>query len=215
MIKYFVLQSEERLGAARDLERIRVLMERAGRYSHLSAAACFVAGALALAGGAACRHWRVDFDPDGYCGNPPGAGVTLLRVWGAVFLLALGQMIAFTVLNARRRGEPAWSALTRQVVVAMLPAGFVGAAVTGWGVTECRFDLLPPIWMMAYGSSVMGVGLFADWRVKLVAVLFLALGAVTLFWARPHGLLMMAASFGGLHLLLGTLLLWKPRKSPA
>ncbi len=199
---------EERRAAARDLERIRALMERAGRFSNLSGYSAVVAGALAAAGAVACRALGVNFN------NPACAGA-LAAIWGTVLVLALAQAVAFTIVKARRRAEPAWSHLTQQVVMAMLPAAFVGAAITGYGLQTRQLDLLPPIWMLAYGSSLMGLGLFAGPRIKLVAALFLFLGAAALFWWKDYGLRMMLLAFGGLHVFLGAWVLWKSRASAA
>lgn len=193
------------LDASRDLRRIRALMERATEYSHLSGVSILLSGVLAAAGVAACGALKVGFDA-------PRDARALALVWGSVFAVAVVQGVAFSVANARRRAEPAWSPLTRQVVVAMLPALFVGAALTGHALRTGQPDLLPPCWMLAYGSSLMGLSLFAGRRIGLAAAAFLALGAASLFLWKDHPLVMMLASFGGLHLVLGAWILWKPQE---
>lgn len=199
---------DERDAAAANLVRIRALMERAGRFSHLSATAAFVAGGLAVAGAVLCRGLRVNFNHP-FCARP------LALIWGGVLALALAQSLALTVADARRRGEPFWGPLTQQVAVAMLPALFLGAVVTGYGLQTGQLDLLPPFWSLAYGSSLMALGLYAGWRIQLAGILFLLAGAASLWWWKEYGLRMMVASFGGGHVLLGALLAWKPRKSAA
>jgi len=190
--------------ASRDLERIRALMERATEYSHLSGLSILLSGFLAVAGIAACWTLGIDFNLTGHRDG-------LAAVWGSVFGVATAQGIGFSIANARRKTEPAWSPLTRQVVVAMLPALFSGAALTGYGLQTGQIDLLPPCWMLAYWSSLMGLGLFAGWRIRLAAVAFLVLGAASLFLWKDHGLTKMLATFGGLHLVLGAWVIWKPR----
>lgn len=196
---------DDRDAAAEALVRIRALMERAGKFSHLSATAAFVAGGLAVAGAILCRGFRVNF-------NHPACARPLALIWGSVLVLALAQSLAFTVADARRRGDPFWGPLTQQVVIAMLPAFFVGAAVTGYGLQTGQLDLLPPFWMLAYGSSLMGLGLYAGGRIKAVGILFLLAGAASLWWWKEYGLRTMLASFGGGHVLLGALIAWKPRR---
>ena len=93
----------------------------------------------------------------------------------------------------------------------MLPALFTGAALTGYAIQAGRLELLPPCWMLAYGSSLMGLGLFAGRPFRVAAIAFLAFGAASLFLLKEHGLVTMLASFGGLHLVLGAWVLWKPR----
>lgn len=195
---------EDERDPSRDLERIRVLMERATEWSNLSGWSVVTSGVLASAGAAACVAKGVDFELPGHRG-------TLAAIWGTVFVLAAAQGVAFSIGNARRKAEPAWSPLTRQVVVAMLPALFTGAALTGYAFETGQLDLLPPCWMLAYGSSLMGLGLFAGRPVRVAALAFLAFGAASLFLWKSHGLVTMLASFGGLHLSLGAWMLWKPR----
>ena len=199
---------DEQDAAARDLARIRALMERAGRYSHLSGYSAVTAGLLAMGGSVLCWILDVDFTP---AGEYEAGASRLGAIWGGVFLLALAQHLAFTAANARRLAEPVWSDLTRRVVQAVIPALFVGIVITVYGVQTRQLELLPPIWMLAYGSSLMGLGLFAGWRFRLAAALFLLLGAGALWWGLDHGRLMMLVSFGGLHLLLGAWIAWKPQ----
>ena len=203
MVKYEETAGEAQ-EASRDLGRIRALMERATRYSHLSGWSILLSGVLAAGGVLACRAAGVDF-------TLPGHARALAGIWGGVFGIAAAQGVAFSVANARRRAEPVWSHLTRQVVIATLPALFTGAALTGYALQAGQLDLLPPCWMLAYGGSLMGLGLFAGRPFKVAALLFLALGAAALFLFRDHGLVSMLASFGGLHLALGAWVLWKPR----
>lgn len=195
---------EEREAATEDLRRIRALMERATRYSHLSGYACIVAGLIAVGGAVVCWKLRFNFNHP-FCAKP------LAMVWGSVLLLAFAQGLAFTVANARRKGEPVWSPLTQQVVLAILPSCFVGAAITGYGLQTGQLDLLPPIWMLAYGMSLMALGLFAGWKIKVVGALFLLFGAAGLWWFKEYGLRLLLVSFGGLHILLGTVIAWKHR----
>jgi hypothetical protein len=183
-------------------------MERATEYSNLSGWSILISGLLAAAGVGACRWSGVDFKPLGEYGSPAR---TLVQIWGTVFVLAVIQGAAFSIMNARNKAEPFWSHLTRQVAAAMLPALFAGAALTGYGLETGQLDLLPPCWMLAYGSSLMGLGLFAGRPFKVASLAFLALGAASLFLWKDHGLVTMLASFGGLHLVLGAWVIWKPR----
>ena len=190
--------------ARRDLERIRALMERATEWSNLSGWSVVISGLLAAAGAAECWRRGVDFEL-------PGHDRTLALIWGSVFGLAAVQGAAFSIANARRKAEPAWSPLTRQVVIAMLPALFTGATLTAYAFQTGQLDLLPPCWMLAYGSSLMALGFFAGRPVRYAALAFLVFGAASLLLWKNHGLVTMLASFGGIHLVLGAWMRWKPR----
>jgi len=185
--------------AEEHLAVIRSAMERTTRYTGVPAVACVLAGVLAIAGAAACRAMGLDF-------NSPRDERGLALVWGAVCALAVAQFVALTILAVRRRGEPAWSRLARRVVVAVLPGIYVGAALTEFCRRTGHLDYLPPFWSVCYGASVLGLGLYAGWKANLVGCLFLAAGTLGLYVLKPYGVALMAASFGGLHLLLGLLI---------
>ena len=195
---------DARESATRDLERIRSIMERSGRYSHISGYSAMLAGILAVGGTVACKLQGVNF-------NHPWCRPDLEVIWGTVLALALAQVVAFTIIHARHRAEPAWSHLTRQIVMSMLPALFVGAAITGYSRQTGQLDLLPPIWMLAYGSCLVGLGLYAGRAMIVAGILFLLVGAATLWWWKVYGLRAMLVSFGGIHIPLGAWMAWKPR----
>lgn len=189
--------------AGQNLESIRMLMERAGRYSNFSGISCVTAGALAIAAAGVCRWRMISFEQ-------PHPWWKLIGLWAAVLVLAFLQNLVWTWIHARRQKERLWTHLTRSMMLAILPGFFTGAALTGFAVRERRFDMLPGVWMLAYGTSILGAALFAGRNLKIFGALFLVMGAFTLHW-REFGVEMMAASFGFLHIGIGMLIAWKYR----
>jgi hypothetical protein len=182
--------------ASQNLESIRMLMERTGRYSNLSGISCMTAGALALGGAAVCRWRMVSFEQ-------PNPAWKLIAIWAVVLVLAFSQNVVWTFIHARRQGQPVWSHLARMVVLAILPGFFVGGVLTGWAVGQGRYEVLPGIWMLTYGTGVLGAALFAGRTLKVFGLCFLAAGTACLFW-RQWGVECMGASFGLFHIAVGT-----------
>jgi hypothetical protein len=182
---------------------IRSMIDRTTRFTGLPGAACLVAGGLAL--GAAGASWALgaDFTPHGRHGR-------LAAIWGATALVSAAQVVVLSILASRRRGLPAWTALARRVVVATLPGLYVGAALTEFARRSGLHDALPALWCLAYGASLLGLGLYAGWKANVAGLLFLAAGSLALLGVVPGGNLLMAAAFGGIHLLLGILILKGP-----
>jgi len=179
---------------------IRSVMERTTRFTGLPGAACLVAGGLALAAAGASWATGATFGPD-------GRHALLAAIWGITAGVSAVQVVVLSILAARRRGSPAWTALARRVVVATLPGLYVGAALTEFARRSGRHDALPALWCLAYGTSLLGLGLYAGWKANLAGILFLAAGTLALLGVLPGGNLLMAIAFGGIHVLLGILIL--------
>jgi hypothetical protein len=182
---------------------IRDVLERTTRFTGLPGAACLAAGGLALAGAGLAAALGADFT--GYA--PGGRHALLAAIWGVTAFLSAAASVILSLLAARRSGRPAWSALTRRVVVATLPGLYVGAALTEFARRSGRLDALPALWCLAYGASLLGLGLYAGWKANVAGLLFLAAGSLALPGIIPGGNLLMAIAFGGIHVLLGILVL--------
>jgi hypothetical protein len=93
------------------------------------------------------------------------------------------------------------------VIVATLPGLYLGLALGEFARRSGRLDALPALWCLAYGASLLGLGLYAGWKANLAGLLFLAAGTLALLGVLPGGNLLMAIAFGGIHILLGILIL--------
>jgi hypothetical protein len=62
---------------------------------------------------------------------------------------------------------------------------------------------LPGVWLLLYGTSVVSGGAASVRIVPLMGACFMAAGAVALLAPPSWGNLLLAAGFGGLHILFG------------
>ena len=195
--------------AEEHLRVIRQAMERSTRHSTLSGLSGVMVGLIALAG---CFLTQTVVREAAW----PLSRYLFVGLWSLVFLLSLLVDYIFTKRRAARVGKTARSPLGRHLLRAAAP-GFLAALVFSY------FYLLHPdpkagylylygIWMLCYAVSLLGVGMFSVREVSVLGWAFLAAGAVTLML--PQGLsviaaLMMALTFGGLHIGYGV---WMGRK---
>lgn len=193
-------------------------MERAALYRRTLAPVCLGAGLLGAAAG--MIGWLADLD------SARGFGI----YWMAVALTALGVSLLIMRRQALRDDEPFWSAPTRRVAQAMLPAlfaGFIGGLVVV--LPSWREPLhawwLPGVWMMLFGCASHASGFFMPRGMKLFGWAFAALGAVCLVYvnSRSHAAgmpslrlahLVMGSAFGGLHLAYGAYLAFTEKQAP-
>jgi hypothetical protein len=83
--------------------------------------------------------------------------------------------------------------------------------VTGAVLTLVLFRLgvpgvLPGVWLLLYGTGVLSGGAASVRVVPAMGALFMLAGAVALFLPATSGDLLLAAGFGGLHIVFGTII---------
>ncbi len=69
-----------------------------------------------------------------------------------------------------------------------------------------HFEALISVWILLYGAAVVTGGSFSVKAVPIMGWCFIALGTLTFFLPASFGNLMMALSFGVLHIIFGTII---------
>lgn len=149
-------------------------------------------------------------------------GVTAL---GATYLAArqataggwLGTWVAEAVISllisgwsmdrkARALGAPLLSGPGRKVAFSLSPPLAVGALLTVVLFRAGLTEAIPGMWLLLYGTGVVTGGMFSVRVVPVMGICFMVLGAATLFAPAAWGDWLMAAGFGGLHIIFGTII---------
>jgi len=175
-----------------NLRFIRQTMERATAFTAVPGWGGVGMGILAL-GAAAVAHTRL---------SPTAWLATWLGVSVAALTLGGWTMAA----KARRAGTAVFSYSGRRFVLSYVPPLLVGALLTAALVRAGLYQALPGTWLLLYGTGVATGGAFSVRVVPLMGLCFMALGAVALFGPRAWGNVLMAAGFGGLHIVFGLII---------
>ncbi len=109
-------------------------------------------------------------------------------------------------IKARRAGTTVFSYSGRRFVLSFLPPLAVGALLTGALARSGLYQALPGTWLLLYGTGVVTGGAFSIRVVPIMGICFALLGVVALFGPPAWGNPLMAAGFGGLHIVFGLLI---------
>ncbi len=175
-----------------NLRYIRDAMQRASAFTDVPGWGTVVVGATALAAAwlasrqATFHHW--------------------LLCWLGEALLAGAAGIAFMVAKSRRAGTSLLSNPGRRFALGLAPPLLAGALLT-LTLYQARLQQpLPGLWLLLYGAGVTTAGAFSVRIVPLLGLCFMALGAAALFLPASLGDLSLAAGFGGLHIVFGSVI---------
>jgi len=129
-----------------------------------------------------------------------------LAVWLSASALALAIGGWAMALKARRAGTSVFSYSGRRFVLSYVPPLVVGALLTVVLVRADLYAALPGTWLLLYGTGVVTGGAFSVRVVPIMGLCFMALGAIALLAPPNWGDWLMAAGFGGLHLIFGLII---------
>lgn len=129
-----------------------------------------------------------------------------LAVWLAEGLLAWLIGLAGTVVKARRSQVPLLSGPGRKFLLGFAPPLAVGGLLTLALYRAGVGQPLPGAWMLLYGAGVFTGGAASVRVVPLMGLCFMAMGAGALFAPAGWGNWLLAAGFGGVHIVFGTII---------
>ena len=178
--------------AAASLRFIRETMEQASAFTAVPGWGGVAMGVIGLAAAFVATQTTT---PQGW-----------LLTWLAAAALAVATGTASVWRKARAAGLPLLSRPARKFALGLAPPLLVGALLTVALARAELWSLLPAVWLLLYGAAVVTGGVFSVRIVPLLGVCFLLLGTVALFAPAAWGDAMLAAGFGGLHIVFGFLI---------
>ena len=133
-----------------------------------------------------------------------------LERWLATWLLEAAFAMVLAVLAIRRKAKvaqvPVLSAPARRFVLSFAPPLIVGGLLTAVLYRAGILAAIPGTWLLLYGTGVVTGGAFSVRVVPVMGLCFMFIGAVALFCPFTWGNALLAAGFGGLHLIFGAII---------
>jgi hypothetical protein len=175
-----------------NLRYIRQTMERAGSFTAVPGVGGILMGATAL--GAAVLSGRMS------------DARSWLTIWMAAAVVALSIGVIFAARKAHAVRMPLLSGPGRKFMQGLVPPMVAGAIITGALYRAGVTAPIPGTWMLLYGTGVLTGGAASVRVVPVMGVCFIVMGTLALFVPAPWGNVLMAAGFGGIHILFGILI---------
>lgn len=175
--------------AVDNLRFIRETMESAGSFTAVSGVGVMLMGLTALVAAPlaalqASRHaW--------------------LAIWIGEAALALAIAALFIGRRARRAQISVVRGPARRCLINFAPPFIASIALTLVLDQHGLFAAIPGVWLLLYGAGVITGGAFSIRILPLMGACFMALGALALAAPAAWGDVLMAAGFGGLHVVFG------------
>ena len=175
-----------------NLRYIRRTMERAGSFTAVPGVGGMLMGSTALA-----AAW--------VAGSETGT-LRWMAIWLAEAALALLIGIASAAAKSRRVKIPLLSGPGRKFVAGFTPGMLAGTVLTVVLFRQGLAGFLPGIWLLLYGAAVVSGGSASVRIVPLMGASFMAAGTVALVAKGWPANILLAAGFGGLHVLFGAII---------
>ena len=175
-----------------NLRFIRETMERASSFTAVPGWGGVVMGATAL-----CAAFVASRQP---------TRNLWLATWAVEALVALAVGGWAMQHKARRVESPLLSGPGRKFALSYAPPVLVGGLLTVVLYSAGVADALPGMWLLLYGTGVVTGGAFSVKIIPVMGICFMLLGSIALFTPAGWGNHMMAAGFGGLHVIFGVII---------
>jgi len=171
-----------------NLQYIRETMERAASFTAVPGWGVLGIGLSALV--AAAIAWRLGREQ-------------WLLTWLAegAFAMCLGALAMKRKADAA--GVPALSPPARRFVLSFAPPFLAGALLTLSAYRAGDFNEIPGIWLLLYGAGVVTGGAFSVRVIPVMGLSFMLTGAIALCTPPAWSTALLAAAFGGLHVVFG------------
>lgn len=175
-----------------NLRFIRETMERAGSFTAVSGWGLVVIGVAAvLAAWLASRQQSPEL---------------WLATWTAAALVCLLIGLLTSATKARHARVSLLTGPGRKFILSLAPPLAAGAVLTAVLFPAGLVSVLPGMWLLLFGVAIVAAGAFSVRAVPVMGMCFMAVGVAALFSPAAWGDVYMAAGFGGLHMVFGTLI---------
>jgi len=181
------------LGAAEHLRYIRNTIEAAQTFTTIPGKGCVAMGVAAL--GAAALE------------SVPSLASHWLPIWLTAAVLSAAVALFFMEEKARAQGLSLRRSVATKFFLTLAPAFVAGGVLTVALADQVGREVIGGIWLLLYGVGIASCGVFSIGIVLIAGFAFMGLGTVVLAAPASWAPALLGVGFGGIHLVLGGLII--------
>ena len=136
----------------------------------------------------------------------PASPQAWLTTWLAEAVVAFLLGGSAVIRKARAARLPVLTGAGRKFALSLFPPLVAGALLTAALSRAGMFGTLPGVWLLLYGAGVVAAGAFSVRIVPIMGLCFMLAGIAALFSPFAWANALLAAGFGGLHILFGAII---------
>ena len=179
-------------GAAANLRYIRDTIDATRTFTTVPGKGCMVMGGAGLAAAG--------------LESIPALSSLWLPIWLAAAVVSCTAALFFMERKARAQGLSLRRSVAWRFFLTLIPAFVVGAILTAALLEIVSREVIAAIWLLMYGVGLAACGTFSIPIVLIAGLGFIGLGTVTLAAPPAWATAMLALGFGGIHLVLGSII---------
>jgi len=149
-----------------------------------------------------------------------GRQMLFIGLWAAIGVAGIALELILAGRDAKRQGLALFGRPGKLSAHALAPSVSIAIILTVRIFSDADaaaagqyLRYVPPVWMMCYGAGLYAAGLFSVRLPRLLGIAFILMGAVGLLFYSAYGLLLVALSFGLMHIAFGIVVLGKASRN--
>jgi hypothetical protein len=205
--KYFIMSEQDYL---KDISEIKDLMNRSSRFISLSGLSGIFAGLYAIAG--ALLAWFYFLPEDDYLVLDSWNFKMMLGILVGVAVLSIVTAYLLTTRKAKQNNVKIWDDTTKRLLINFLVPLLTGGIYIIIKLNSQHYGLTAALMLIFYGLALVNCSKYTIGNVKYLGYAQIIIGLVCA--ALPgYGFWFWILGFGILHLIYGSLMLLKEKKT--
>jgi hypothetical protein len=202
------------------IEEIQRIAERYTLFTLLPGIPAIIGGILVLAGCIVSYSMIRSLDFGQLAGFSASIQGAFLIMWIVIGVTAIVQEVLLTSREGKKQGIAIPGRPGKLAIYSLTPSIFVATVITirilldmGSETAVQNIRYIAPVWMMCYGMGIYAAGLFSLRLPRFLGIAFLLTGTAGMIFFEKYGLLLVALSFGILHILFGLFIIMNGKRS--